>query len=78
MLHDEDLDQNTPLSLAVESGSVEITNHLLKLGADVNHFNKNRVYPLHSACTIGSLELVQLLLRVSITFIVEIGTSQFI
>lgn len=65
MLKDEDNDNNTPLLLAVESGSVDITKHLLDFGANVNHFNKARVYPLHLACTIGSLEIVKLLLHVS-------------
>eukprot|EP00094_Tigriopus_californicus_P006606 TCALIF_06362-PA protein Name:"Similar to trpa-1 Transient receptor potential cation channel subfamily A member 1 homolog (Caenorhabditis elegans)" AED:0.12 eAED:0.12 QI:8/0.6/0.31/0.93/1/1/16/267/1355 len=63
MLKDEDNDNNTPLLLAVESGSVDITRHLLDFGANVNHFNKARVYPLHLACTIGSLEIVKLLLH---------------
>ena len=64
MLKDEDIDSNTPLLLGVESGSVEITRHLVERGADVNHHNKGRVYPLHLACTIGSLEIVKLLLEV--------------
>ena len=55
---------NTPLLLAVESGSNEITRHLLDLSADVNHFNKSRVFPLHVACTIGSLDIVKRLLSV--------------
>ncbi len=65
MLREVDVDSNTPLLLAVESGSVDIVQHLVELGADVNQCNKNRVYPLHLACTNGSLEIVKLLLHVS-------------
>ena len=64
MLKDVDIDDNTPLLLAVESGSTDITKHLLDHGANVNHSNKSRVHPLHLACTIGSLEIVKLLLQV--------------
>jgi len=64
MLRKEDVDDNTPLLLGVESGSVEITRHLLERDADVNHYNKSKVYPLHLACTIGSLDIVKLLLKV--------------
>ena len=60
----EDIDLNTPLLLAVESGSEEITRHLLDLGANVNHYNKDRVFPLHVACTIGSMDIVKRLLQV--------------
>lgn len=67
MMKDEDAEANTPLLLAVEGGSVEITKHLLGLGAEVNHFNKMRTFPLHLACTIGSLEITKLLLQVSTT-----------
>ena len=45
-------------------GSAPITKHLLDYGSDVNHFNKSRVYPLHSACTNGSLEIVKILVKV--------------
>ena len=67
MLREVDLDSNSPLLLAVESGSVDIVRHLLELGADVNQSNNKRVYPLHLACTNGNLEIVKLLLQVSRT-----------
>jgi len=46
MLRMEDVDANTPLLLGVESGSVDITRHLLERDADVNHFNKSKVKKL--------------------------------
>jgi ankyrin repeat protein len=64
LAQDVDMDQNTALLLAVESGSATITEHLLECGSDVNHFNKSRVYPLHSACTNGSLDIVKILVKV--------------
>ena len=59
-----DVDHNTPLMLAVEGGSAGITEILLEYGSDVNHYNKSRVYPLHSACTNGSLDIVKILVQV--------------
>ena len=64
-----DIDGNTPLSLAVESGNVDSVHLLLDLKADVNQANDNRSYPLHLACTSGNLEIVKLLLHVSHTFL---------
>ena len=63
-MHDVDYEGNTPLLLAVEGGSADITHHLLEHGSDVNHYNDSRVYPLHTACTIGSLEIVKILVAV--------------
>lgn len=65
MTQDKDLDHNTALSLAVESGSATIAEHLIEYGSNVNHCNKHRVYPLHSACTNGALEIVKILIQVS-------------
>ncbi len=66
MLKEADIDSNTPLLLAVESGDKEIVRHLVELGADVNQPNqKNRAFPLHLACTVGEIEIVKLLLHVS-------------
>ena len=65
MMRDKDYDANTPLLLAVEGGSSDITRHLIEYGSDVNHYNISRVHPLHTACTIGSLEIVKILLDVS-------------
>ena len=48
----------------MESGSASIIELLIEYGSDVNHFNKSRVYPLHSSCTNGSLEIVQKLVKV--------------
>ena len=67
MMHDVDYEGNTPLLLAVEGGSADITHHLLEYGSDVNHHNNSRVHPLHTACTIGSLEIVKILIAVSIS-----------
>ena len=67
MMHDVDYEGNTPLLLAVEGGSADITHHLLEHGSDVNHYNDSRVYPLHTACTIGSLEIVKILVAVCFT-----------
>ena len=60
----EDIDGNTPLLLAVEGGSTEITKILLQFGVDVDHSNRNRTHALHLAAKIGSLEIVKLLLKV--------------
>ncbi len=65
MLREEDVDSNTPLLMGIESGNVDIVSHLVEAGGDVNQCNRNRVYPLHLACTNGSLEIVKLLLHVS-------------
>ena len=67
MMHDVDYEGNTPLLLAVEGGSADITRHLIEYKSDVNHYNMSRVHPLHTACTIGSLEIVRILIAVSIT-----------
>ena len=64
MTKDVDVDHNTPLMLAVEAGSASITELLIEYGSDVNHFNKSLVYPLHSACTNGSLDIVKTLVQV--------------
>ena len=66
MMHDVDYEGNTPLLLAVEGGCAEITRHLLEYDSDVNHYNMSRIQPLHIACTIGSLEIVKILIAVSI------------
>ena len=64
MMQDFDYEGNTPLLLAVEGGSADITHHLLEYDSDVNHCNISRVYPLHTACTIGHLEIVRILIAV--------------
>ena len=73
-LNHEDDDQNTPLLVCVESGSYESakvsemeqrinaylwSQILIENGADVNHCNEDTMYPLHVACTVGSLEIVE-------------------
>ena len=68
MTLDKDLDHNTALLLAVESGSARIAGHLIEYGSDVNHCNKHKVYPLHSACTNGALEIVRILLEVMLYY----------
>ena len=67
LLQEVDLDHNTPLWLAVEAGSASIIELLIEYGSNVNHFNKSKVYPLHSACTNGSLAIVQNLVKVNAT-----------
>ena len=74
LLSHEDDDQNTPLHVCVESGSYESAKvsiyaqeQLLKFcekilidnGANINTFNKDTMYPLHIACTVGSLDIVK-------------------
>ena len=59
MLTHEDDDMNTPLLISVESGSNETARILITAGANVNHCNKDVMYPLHLACTIGSIEIVK-------------------
>ena len=74
MMQDFDYEGNTPLLLAVEGGSADITHHLLEYESDVNHCNMSRVYPLHTACTIGHLEIVKILIAVgSFSMCLEIG-----
>ena len=63
MAKDVDVYHNTPLMLAVEGGSAQITDLLIEHGSDVNHCNKSRVFPLHSACTNGSLDIVKILVE---------------
>ena len=65
MVADEDVEGNTPLCLAVESGSLESVQLLLSCGSDVNHCNNLRSFPIHNACISGNLELVKLLVKVS-------------
>ena len=68
MMQDFDYEGNTPLLLAVEGGSADITHHLIEYGSDVNHCSMSRVYPLHTACTIGHLEIVKILIAVGSFF----------
>ena len=77
MMHDVDYEGNTPLLLAVEGGSADITHHLLEHGSDVNHYNDSRVYPLHTACTIGSLEIVKILVAVCFYVRIKYISCQF-
>jgi len=64
ILEAKDFEENTPLVLAIEKGSVECIEYLLKNKADVNTHNRVKTYPLHSACANGNLEVVKLLLKV--------------
>ena len=59
--------------LLFPGGSAPITKHLLDYGSDVNHFNKSRVFPLHSACTNGSLDIVKILVEVLIYAVQQFG-----
>lgn len=43
---------------------------LINSGADVNKPNEHTMYPLHSACTVGSLEIAQVI-------IIIFGTNTF-
>ena len=74
MMHDIDYDGNTPLLLAVEGGSADITRHLIGYGSDVNHYNISRVSPLHTACTIGNLEIVKILITVRVELYLYVYT----
>ena len=73
-MHDIDYDGNTPLLLAVEGGSADITRHLIGYGSDVNHYNISRVSPLHTACTIGNLEIVKILITVRVELYLYVYT----
>ena len=42
MVTDEDYDKNTPLMLAIESGSEDVVEKLISYGSNVNHINKVR------------------------------------
>ena len=64
MVSDLDVDDKTPLSLAVESGSAECVEHLLKCGSSVNVCDSSKTFPIHNACAIGNLEIVELLVKV--------------
>ena len=44
MVTDEDYDKNTPLMLAIESGSEEVVEKLISYGSNVNHINKVRTH----------------------------------
>ncbi len=64
MVSDQDVDENTPFLLAVESESAECMEHLLKCGSDVNQCSSNKTFPIHNACTAGNLDIVKLLVKV--------------
>jgi len=65
----KDINQMTPMLFAVSRGQVEMTRHLVDLGANVNpdpcKNNKsctcgpNFRTPLHNACDMGKLELIE-------------------
>jgi ankyrin repeat protein len=65
LLHAEDMDNNTPLLLAVKRKSSEITKKLLDLGGEVDHHNSKMVTSMHMACSTGTLDIVKLLHGVS-------------
>ena len=44
MVTDEDYDKNTPLMLAIESGSEDVVEKLISYGSNVNHINKVRAW----------------------------------
>jgi ankyrin repeat protein len=64
MVRDKDVEESTPFYLAVESGSTECVEHLLKCGSSVNECNAYKTFPIHCACATGNLEIVKLLVKV--------------
>lgn len=64
LLGAKDFEENTPLVLAIEKGSMECVEYFLKNGANVNISNRSKTFPIHSACANGNLELVKLLIKV--------------
>ncbi len=63
LVNSADSDRNTPLSSAVEAGSLEAAEFLIKAGAKVNAANYNKETPLHVAAMKGNSEAVELLLE---------------
>jgi ankyrin repeat protein len=56
------MDQSTPLHCAVQTGTVEIVDLLLKHFAEVNAQDEEGITPLHLACISGNLPMVKKLI----------------
>ena len=61
MVSDLDEQQNTPLHLAVENRSYEVSKLCLEKGADVNKTTDNYSTPLHLSAVTGDIKIVQVL-----------------
>ena len=61
----KDEEGDTPLMMAIESGSKEIVELLLKLKADPNDPNEAETYPMHVAAKEGAVDIMELLIDVS-------------
>ena len=65
----KDEEGDTPLMMAIESGSKEIVELLLKLKADPNDPNEAETYPMHVAAKEGAVDIMELLIDVSDTIL---------
>ncbi|XP_033635280.1 transient receptor potential cation channel subfamily A member 1 homolog isoform X2 [Asterias rubens] len=63
MLTDRDVELNTAIHVAVDSGKQEIVQMCLEKGANVNTFDYQRNTSLHVAAAAGHLNIVKLLLQ---------------
>jgi len=54
--------QYSSLHLAVLNSNFEIAHALLEAKCNVNHINVDNFTPLHTACSLGNIKLIQLLL----------------
>ena len=75
----KDDEGDTPLMMAIESGSKEIVKILLELKADPCIPNEAQAYPMHIAAKEGAVDIMKLLIKASdydpqifITVIIEI------
>jgi len=56
---------STPLHLAAGYNNLEVADHLLEQGADVNAQDKGGLIPLHNASSYGHLDIAALLIKYS-------------
>ena len=75
----KDDEGDTPLMMAIESGSKEIVKILLELKADPCIPNEAQAYPMHIAAKEGAVDIMKLLIKASdydpqifITVVIEI------
>ncbi len=65
LLNSFSIDGFTPIGLACFFGQLEIVNHLISSGSDINKASNNdfKVAPLHSACAISSYDIAEILIK---------------
>lgn len=64
-VHKHNMERDTPLHLAICSGSLPVVEELLKHGCDLLARNANGVTPVHLAAKSGNAELFSLVFRTS-------------